>query len=48
MFDFGVDENLIKAIIEPKLEFYKVDEKLTKTIMDVMDSKIKGKNKGRK
>ena len=48
MFDFGVEENLIKAIIEPKLEFYKVDEKLTKTIMDVMDSKIKGKDKGRK
>ena len=48
MFDFGVDENLIKAIIEPKLEFYKVDEKLTKTIMDIIDSKIKGKNKGRK
>ena len=47
MFDFGVDENLIKAIIEPKLEFYKVDEKLTKTIMDVMDSKIKAKNKGK-
>ena len=48
MFDFGVDENLIKAIIEPKLEFYKVDEKLTKTIMDIIDSKIKGKDKGRK
>ena len=48
MFDFGVDENLIKAIIEPKLEFYKVDEKLTKTILDVMDSKIKAKNKGKK
>ena len=48
MFDFGVDENLIKSIIEPKLEFYKVDEKLAKTILDVMDSKIKAKNKGKK
>ena len=45
MFDFGVDDNLVKTIIEPKVKFYKVDEKLAKTIYDLMDSKIKGKNK---
>ena len=45
MFDFGVEENLVKAIIEPKIKFYKVEEKLSKTINDVMESKIKSKNK---
>ena len=45
MFDFGVEENLVKAIIEPKIKFYKVEEKLSKTINDVMESKIKEKNK---
>lgn len=45
MFDFGVEENLVKAIIEPKIKFYKVEEKLSKTINDVMESKIKAKNK---
>ncbi len=48
MFDFGVDDNLIKNIIEPKIKFYKVEEKLAKTIFEVMDSKIKAKNKSRK
>ena len=43
MFDFGVEENLVKAIIEPKIKFYKVEEKLSKTINDVMESKIKAK-----
>ena len=45
MFDFGVDDNLIKGIIEPKIKYYKIEEKLSKTICDVMESKIKGKNK---
>lgn len=45
MCDFGVEENLVKAIIEPKIKFYKVEEKLSKTINDVMESKIKAKNK---
>lgn len=45
MFDFGVEENLVRAIIEPKIKFYKVEEKLSKTINDVMESKIKAKNK---
>ena len=48
MFDFGVDENLIKSVVEPKIKFYKVDEKLSKTILEMMDSKIKAKNKSRK
>ena len=48
MFDFGVEENLIKGIIEPKLEYYNVEEKLKKTIIDMMNSKTNAKNKGRK
>ena len=45
MFDFGVDGNLVKEIIEPKIQFYKVDDKLSKTINDVMNSKSNQKNK---
>jgi hypothetical protein len=45
MFDFGVDGNLVKEIIEPKIQFYKVDDKLSKTINDVMNSKSNPKNK---
>ena len=45
MFDFGVDGNLVKEIIEPKIQFYKVDDKLSKTINDVMNSKSDPKNK---
>lgn len=48
MFDFGVEENLIKGIIEPKLEYYNVEEKMKKTIIDMMNSKTNAKNKGRK
>ena len=45
MFDFGVDGNLVKEIIEPKIQFYKVDDKLSKTINDVMNSKSNPKIK---
>ena len=45
MFDFWVDGNLVKEIIEPKIQFYKVDDKLSKTINDVMNSKSNPKNK---
>ena len=45
MFDFGVDGNLVKEIIEPKIQFYKVDDKLSKTINDVTNSKSNPKNK---
>ena len=45
MFDFGVEGNLVKEIIEPKIQFYKVDDKLSKTINDVMNSKSNPKNK---
>ena len=44
MFDFGVDVNLIKEIIEPKIIFYKIDNNLRKTINDVIESKIKYKS----
>ena len=43
MFDFGVEGDMIKQIIEPKIEYYKVDDKLKSTIYDVINSKIKGK-----
>ncbi len=48
MFDFGADDNLIKTIIEPKIKFYNVDEKNSKTIIEYMDSKFKAKNKRNK
>jgi hypothetical protein len=44
MFDFGVDSEMIKQIIEPKLIYYKVDDKLKSTINDVIASKMKVKN----
>ena len=43
MFDFGVDENFVKEIIEPKIQFYKVDDKLSKTINEVMNRNKRGK-----
>ena len=48
MFDFGIEDNLIKSIIEPKIEFYKVDDKLSKTINDMMNSKSSARNKNGK
>ena len=44
MFDFGVDDNLIKEIIEPKIIFYNIDNNLRNTINDVIESKIKSKS----
>ena len=43
MSDFGVDGEMIKQIIEPKLIYYKVDDKLKSTINDVIASKMKVK-----
>ena len=44
MFDFGVDVNLIKEIIEPKILYYKIGDNLKDTINDVIVSKIKENN----
>ena len=44
MFDFGVDGNLIKEIIEPKILYYKIGDNLKDTINDVIVSKIKENN----
>lgn len=41
MFDFGVDGEMIKQIVEPKLIYYNVDNKLKATINDVIQSKMK-------
>ena len=43
MFDFGVEGDMIKQIIEPRIEYYKINEKLKKTINEVIDSKLKAK-----
>ena len=48
MFDFGVDGEMIKQIIEPRIEYYKVDEKSRKPINDYIESKIKAKKKNEK
>ena len=47
MFDFGVDGNMIKDIIEPKVLYYKINDNLKDTINDVIDSKIKENNKNK-
>ena len=43
MFDFGIEGDMIKQIIEPKIEYYNVNEKDKKTINDVIDMKLKAK-----
>ena len=44
MFDFGFDGQMIKNIIEPNIEYYKIANNLKKTISDVIESKIKKLN----
>ena len=44
MFDFGVEEKLVKEIIEPKILFYKIEDKLKNTIYDYIKTKSKGKD----
>ena len=48
MFDFGVEGDLIKQIIEPRIEYYKVNEKNKKVINEVIESKLKKKKKNDK
>jgi hypothetical protein len=43
MFDFEVDGEKIKQIIEYRVDYYKLDDKLKKTINDVVNSKLKSK-----
>ena len=45
MFDFGLNDILIKEIIEPKVIFYKIGDNLKDTINDVIASKIKSNKK---
>ena len=45
MFDFDVDGEMIKQIIDPRIEYYKVNDKLKKTIYDVIETKLKSKEK---
>ena len=48
MFDFGVEGDLVKNIIEPKITFYQIGGTLKDTINDVIVSKIKELNKNNK
>ena len=43
MFDFELNPNLIKEIIEPKMIFYKIGDHLRDTINEVIVTKIKSK-----
>ena len=43
MFDFELNANLIKEIIEPKIIFYKIGDPLRDTINEVIETKIKSK-----
>ena len=44
MYDFDVEGDVIKQIIEPKIEYYKIDDKLKATLYDEIKSKLKEKN----
>ena len=48
MFDFDVDGEMIKQIIEPRIEYYKVGDKFKKTINDYIQTKLKAKKKNEK
>ena len=48
MFDFGLDDKLIRQIIEPKIIFYKIGDNLKDTINDVIVSKIKSNKNNNK
>lgn len=45
MFDFDVDGDMIKKLIDPIIDSYKLNDNLKKTINDVIESKLKTKNK---
>lgn len=44
MFDFGAEENLVKEIIEPKMDFYKLDDKFKSTLNNEIVNKKKSIN----
>ena len=44
MFEFNVDKNAIKEILEPKINYYKLNDSLKNTINDVIISKEQEKN----
>ena len=48
MLDFGVEEKLVREIIEPKILFYKIEGKLKNTIYDYIKTKCKGKDNKKK
>ena len=48
MSDFGVEGEIIKQIIEPELDYYKINDNLKSTINEVIDTKIKSDKKNKK
>ena len=45
MSDFGIEGEMIKQIIEPELDYYKINDNLKSTINEVIDTKIKSDKK---
>ena len=48
MSDFGVEGEMIKQIIEPELDYYKINNNFKLTINEVIDTKIKSDKKNKK
>ena len=48
MSDFGIEGEMIKQIIEPELDYYKINDNLKSTINEVIDTKIKIDKKNKK
>ena len=48
MSDFGIEGEMIKQIIEPELDYYKINDNLKSTINEVIDTKIKSDKKNKK
>ena len=45
MFEFDLDPNIIKEVLNPKITYYKLNNELKETINDVIEVKISTKNK---
>ena len=39
MIEFGLDKEVIKELINPKIEYYKLSEESKKIIMDILEPK---------
>ena len=48
MIEFGLDINKVNEVIEPKIEYFKLNEALRQNIKEMIDTKIKSKKKSDK